>query len=127
MVFRGAPIEAVEEAVTGFAKRGMRSLAVGRTRGDDDRYEFAAIISFLDPPRADTEETIHRAFALGVDVKMITGAATSVGVITMLHVHCPGWGCNSVSSTIACVAVMSCRSRPKAVFTSFACMQATNG
>ena len=81
-MFRGAPSEAVEEAVTGFAKRGVRSLAVGRTRGDDDHYEFAAIISFLDPPRADTEETIHRAFALGVDVKMITGAATSFGVST---------------------------------------------
>jgi H+-transporting ATPase len=27
----------------------------------------------LDPPRGDTEETIHRAYALGVDVKMITG------------------------------------------------------
>ena len=75
----------MEDAVTGFAERGVRSLAVGRTRGDDDNYEFAAIISFLDPPRADTEETIHRAFALGVDVKMITGAHTCiVRIVTIM-------------------------------------------
>ena len=85
--------------MTGFAERGVRSLAVGRTRGDDDNYEFAAIISFLDPPRADTEETIHRAFALGVDVKMITGAHTCIVpfvivAITLLNAkQTPGHQC----------------------------------
>jgi len=32
------------------------------------------ILTFLDPPRPDTKETIENAMALGVDVKMITGA-----------------------------------------------------
>lgn len=31
------------------------------------------IITFLDPPRPDTKETIRRSKQYGVDVKMITG------------------------------------------------------
>jgi H+-transporting ATPase len=63
----------VDAAVTDFGRRGIRSLAVARTFDDSDNYQFAAILTFLDPPRADTKETIHRAYAYGVDVKMITG------------------------------------------------------
>jgi magnesium-transporting ATPase (P-type) len=32
------------------------------------------ILTFLDPPRPDTKDTLERAMAYGVDVKMITGA-----------------------------------------------------
>jgi H+-transporting ATPase len=31
------------------------------------------ILTFLDPPRPDTKDTLERAMAYGVDVKMITG------------------------------------------------------
>ena len=31
------------------------------------------MLTFLDPPRHDTKETIHRAISYGVEVKMITG------------------------------------------------------
>jgi hypothetical protein len=46
---------------------------VARTLQNDDNYVFAALLTFLDPPRPDTKETIHRAYDYGVDVKMITG------------------------------------------------------
>ena len=70
---RGADAQAIESAVTRCASRGIRTLAVGKTTGDNDDFQLAALITFLDPPRPDTEETIQRAYALGVDVKMITG------------------------------------------------------
>ena len=59
-----------------FGARGIRTLAVARSEGDDDAYRFAGLLTFLDPPRADTKDTIHRAYAYGVDVKMITGDQT---------------------------------------------------
>jgi len=31
------------------------------------------LLTFLDPPRPDTKDTIHKAIAYGVGVKMITG------------------------------------------------------
>jgi H+-transporting ATPase len=52
--------EAVEEAVANYGGRGIRTLAVAHTKGDDDYYNFAALITFLDPPRPDTKSTIHR-------------------------------------------------------------------
>ena len=68
----------VEEVVNGFAMRGVRCLSVGRTQvtpkqGGEDRWEYLGIITFLDPPREDTAETIRRAREYGVGVKMITG------------------------------------------------------
>ena len=54
-------------------RRGIRSLAVARTN-DEGKWQMSGILTFLDPPRPDTKETIENAMALGVDVKMITGA-----------------------------------------------------
>jgi H+-transporting ATPase len=70
--------EAVEAATNLLGGRGIRSLAVARSPvgaagGAEAPLEFAALITFLDPPRPDTKETIHRAYENGVDVKMITG------------------------------------------------------
>jgi cation transport ATPase len=36
-------------------------------------YICLGLLTFLDPPRHDTKETIRRAILYGVDVKMITG------------------------------------------------------
>ena len=36
-------------------------------------WHMLGLLTFLDPPRLDTKETIHRAMAFGVEVKMITG------------------------------------------------------
>eukprot|EP00595_Chromulina_sp_UTEXLB2642_P003247 CAMPEP_0196763184 /NCGR_PEP_ID=MMETSP1095-20130614/3616_1 /TAXON_ID=96789 ORGANISM="Chromulina nebulosa, Strain UTEXLB2642" /NCGR_SAMPLE_ID=MMETSP1095 /ASSEMBLY_ACC=CAM_ASM_000446 /LENGTH=723 /DNA_ID=CAMNT_0042115873 /DNA_START=42 /DNA_END=2210 /DNA_ORIENTATION=- len=53
-------------------KRGIRSLAVAKTN-DSNEWELLGLLTFLDPPRFDTKETIHRAISYGVEVKMITG------------------------------------------------------
>lgn len=58
--------------VTALGHRGIRSLAVAKTN-DNDEWEMMGLLTFLDPPRSDTKETIHRAIAYGVEVKMITG------------------------------------------------------
>lgn len=58
--------------VENFGKRGIRALAVAKTN-DNNEWEMLGLLTFLDPPRHDTKETIHRAMAYGVEVKMITG------------------------------------------------------
>ncbi|WIA12441.1 hypothetical protein OEZ85_012477 [Tetradesmus obliquus] len=52
--------------------RGIRSLAVART-DDEGKWRMLGILTFLDPPRPDTKDTIEKAMEYGVDVKMITG------------------------------------------------------
>ena len=71
-----------ENTVNGFAKRGIRCLSVARSQTvadaseltpETERWEYLGVITFLDPPRFDTAETIRRAKEYGVGVKMITG------------------------------------------------------
>ena len=61
---------------------GFRVLAVAtRQCAPQDRYgredengmSFAGFLLFLDPPRADTEETVRALAALGIRIKVITG------------------------------------------------------
>ncbi len=61
-----------EHDVTSFGARGIRCLAVART-DDNGEWKMLGLLTFLDPPRHDTKDTIHRAMAYGVEVKMITG------------------------------------------------------
>ena len=71
--------KAVEAKVHELGMRGIRSLAVARSTDPEGKgWEFLGILTFLDPPRPDTKETIHRAMAYGVDVKMITGDHTVI-------------------------------------------------
>eukprot|EP00401_Gymnodinium_catenatum_P003155 CAMPEP_0117607676 /NCGR_PEP_ID=MMETSP0784-20121206/80403_1 /TAXON_ID=39447 /ORGANISM="" /LENGTH=914 /DNA_ID=CAMNT_0005410901 /DNA_START=35 /DNA_END=2779 /DNA_ORIENTATION=- len=71
--------EAVKERceldVNELGARGIRALAVAKTSGDSDEddWKMVGLLTFLDPPRHDTKETIARAMAYGVEVKMITG------------------------------------------------------
>mmetsp|Transcript_39283 Transcript_39283/g.111218 ORF Transcript_39283/g.111218 Transcript_39283/m.111218 type:complete len:1040 (+) Transcript_39283:189-3308(+) len=58
--------------VEALAMRGIRCLAVARTNSEGE-WIMLGLLTFLDPPRPDTKETIHRAIHYGVDVKMITG------------------------------------------------------
>lgn len=62
----------VEDDVLKLGERGIRSLAVARTNANG-KWEFIGLLTFLDPPRFDTKETIARARSHGVMVKMITG------------------------------------------------------
>jgi len=66
----------VEEAVNSFASHGLRALGVAVcdvVEGQEDNWEFVAVMPIYDPPRSDTAETIARAMELGVSVKMLTG------------------------------------------------------
>ncbi|KAG6542363.1 hypothetical protein Mapa_016192 [Marchantia paleacea] len=63
-----------------FAGKGLRSLAVAMqgvpemiADGAGEPWQFCGLMPMFDPPRHDSAETIRRAQALGVSVKMITG------------------------------------------------------
>ncbi|KAF8932225.1 plasma membrane H+-ATPase [Dissophora ornata] len=63
-----------------FARRGLRALAVameevpeGLKDSPGTGFTLIGLLPIYDPPRHDTKETIDRAQALGVQVKMITG------------------------------------------------------
>ena len=74
----------VEQDVHNLGLRGIRALAVARTRPGtaistttetdvQDDWQFLGLLTFLDPPRPDTRQTIEDANHYGVAVKMITG------------------------------------------------------
>ncbi|RNF26295.1 P-ATPase family transporter: proton [Trypanosoma conorhini] len=62
----------VEGIIEDLGRRGVRCLTVARTK-EDQQWHMAGILTFLDPPRPDTKETVSRSKEYGVDVKMITG------------------------------------------------------
>ena len=61
-----------EARVEDLANRGIRALAIAR-RYENGPMEMVGLLTFLDPPRPDTKDTIERAMQQGVIVKMITG------------------------------------------------------
>ncbi|KAF9427275.1 plasma membrane H+-ATPase [Podila epigama] len=75
-----AQIAQMHADVDEFAMRGLRALAVaieqvpeGTKDGAGTGFTLIGLLPIYDPPRHDTKETIDRAQALGVQVKMITG------------------------------------------------------
>ncbi|KAI9021572.1 plasma-membrane proton-efflux P-type ATPase [Phycomyces nitens] len=73
-------VESLNNDVDEFARRGLRALAVaidevpsGELEGEGIGFRLIGLLPIYDPPRSDTKETIERAIALGVQVKMITG------------------------------------------------------
>ena len=69
-------------------QRGIRSLAVAR-KVDGEDWKLLGMLTFLDPPRPDTKDTIHRAMEFGVDVKMITGGFADVVLCAGGRGGCP--------------------------------------
>jgi H+-transporting ATPase len=64
----------VEADVHELGTRGIRSLAVAKTNPEkNNQWEMLGLLTFLDPPRPDTKQTVADARAYGVMVKMITG------------------------------------------------------
>ncbi|KAI8081929.1 E1-E2 ATPase-domain-containing protein [Gilbertella persicaria] len=81
-----ATIKALNDDVDEFARRGLRALAVaideipnGQVDGEGIGFKLVGLLPIYDPPRSDTKETIDRALALGVAVKMITGDQLAIG------------------------------------------------
>ena len=67
-----AVIRRCEDDVHRLGLRGIRALAVAKT-DQKNEWKLLGLLTFLDPPRHDTKDTIHRAISYGVEVKMITG------------------------------------------------------
>jgi H+-transporting ATPase len=68
----GAEAEAALRTVDELASKGYRTLGVARS-GDGETWRFLGLLSLYDPPREDSADTISRAIAHGIDVKMVTG------------------------------------------------------
>merc|ERR1712054_276804 len=73
-----AEAKKIEHDVTELGKRGIRAIAVAKTvkigaTKEDDVWKMMGLLTFLDPPRPDTKETVRLAKVNGVAVKMITG------------------------------------------------------
>merc|ERR1719409_181158 len=62
----------VEKDVTELGKRGIRAIAVAKT-DTSGVWRMMGLLTFMDPPRPDTKETIRLSRENGVAVKMITG------------------------------------------------------
>ena len=65
----------VENDISELCARGVRCLAVARTDPLGE-WVFLGLLTFLDPPRPDTLQTILDSKKYGVAVKMITGKFT---------------------------------------------------
>jgi H+-transporting ATPase len=87
---------AVEQAVTEFARRGFRSLAVART-GDDGRWQLLGVLPLFDPPREDSKATIATASKMGIHVKMVTGDQMAIAKETAREL---GLGPNIVDASV---------------------------
>jgi H+-transporting ATPase len=64
--------KAIEKDVTDLGKRGIRAIAVAKT-DEQGVWRMMGLLTFLDPPRPDTKETVRLSKQNGVAVKMITG------------------------------------------------------
>jgi H+-transporting ATPase len=64
--------EKVDNAISNFAERGYRALAVAKSDSGDD-WKLVGVIALEDPPRDDSAETVKSAQDMGVKVKMVTG------------------------------------------------------
>merc|ERR1719443_506044 len=64
--------KAIEKDVTDLGKRGIRAIAVAKT-DEQGVWRMMGLLTFLDPPRPDTKETVRLSKENGVAVKMITG------------------------------------------------------
>jgi H+-transporting ATPase len=65
--------ERVEADVSRLGAMGIRTLAVAKTDPNSGEWIMLGLLTFLDPPRPDTKQTIKDANLYGVLVKMITG------------------------------------------------------
>ncbi|HEX5000672.1 MAG TPA: plasma-membrane proton-efflux P-type ATPase [Terriglobia bacterium] len=68
----GTEAAKVESVVSDLAGKGYRTLGVARA-DDGGPWTFLGVLPLFDPPRPDSKETIARAMADGIRVKMVTG------------------------------------------------------
>ncbi len=71
--------ERAQSTVSDLAAKGLRALGVASSSDDGKSWSFLGVLSMLDPPRDDSKETIARAKAHGLKVKMVTGDDVAIG------------------------------------------------
>jgi H+-transporting ATPase len=101
----------VEREVEKLGKDGVRAMVIAMSNKLNGRWVVGAdkqapglevswrvtgLLSFLDPPRMDTKDTVHKSQAYGVPVKMITGdhaliAKKTAKVLEMGDTKRPEW------------------------------------
>lgn len=67
----------VTRRVESLASRGFRTVGVARTNSNGN-WEMYGLVPLLDPPRADSAESLQKAMNIGIRVKMITGDQISI-------------------------------------------------
>ncbi|MBF8263295.1 MAG: putative cation-transporting ATPase [Parachlamydiales bacterium] len=67
----------VMEGVEVYAKKGYRTLGVARTDAQK-KWQYLGLIALLDPPRADTKQTLEQIQGMGVEIKTVTGDHESI-------------------------------------------------
>ncbi|KAM3568012.1 hypothetical protein VYU27_009855, partial [Nannochloropsis oceanica] len=117
-------IEQCEKDVEALGERGIRSLAVAKTNGGvDGAWEMVGLLTFLDPPRPDTKDTIDRARGFGVEVKMITGDHLLIAKETARQL---GMGTN-IENAAQLPKLDEDRKPPKNLMDHFEYIEATSG
>lgn len=86
----------VEAEVANLGARGIRSLAVARTKpGSLDEWEMLGMLTFLDPPRPDTKHTIEqvgcsrRVWLVAARVVAPSGASKQPSAGVSVALSCP--------------------------------------
>ena len=117
-------IEQCEKDVEALGERGIRSLAVAKTNGGvEGAWEMVGLLTFLDPPRPDTKDTIDRARDFGVEVKMITGDHLLIAKETARQL---GMGTN-IENAAQLPKLDDDRKPPKNLMDYFTYIEATSG
>jgi P-type E1-E2 ATPase len=78
-------IAAIENDIKSLGERGIRTLAVAKTSTESGEWIFLGLLTFLDPPRPDTLQTIEDARRYGVAVKMITGSDVVRSLVSVVQ------------------------------------------
>ena len=74
-----ATIEEVNQTIDGFSKKGYRTIAVARSKGDDlNNLQLVGVLPLADPPRPDSKSMIEQARHLGIRPLMLTGDSIDI-------------------------------------------------
>lgn len=76
---KGTEANHANQLVDELAAKGYRTLGVARSDDKGKTWVFQGILPLFDPPREDSEQTIHDAEEHGITVKMVTGDNVAIG------------------------------------------------